>query len=104
MPSHTLGPATEGSPEEPDAEDPASFADGINRKAVAKAVSDLWRDYYWPTKLSVLLLVLSLLWGLALAGWPALDAATPPLLRALSSSALQSLLTLIIGLFIAVNF
>jgi hypothetical protein len=64
----------------------------------------LWRDYYWPTKVAILLLVLSLLWGIALAGWPQLEAASPPLVKALADSSLQSLLTLTIGLFIAVNF
>ena len=69
-----------------------------------EALKDLWRDYHWPTKVTVTLLIISCVLGATLAGWPSIEAGTTPALRLFASDAFRSLLTLTIGLFIAVNF
>ena len=69
-----------------------------------EAIKDLWRDYHWPTKIAAGLLILSCLAGAALAGWPSVEARSGAALRVFTSDAFRTLLTLIIGLFIAVNF
>jgi hypothetical protein len=71
---------------------------------VIDALKDLWRDYHWPTKASVALLILSCIVGATLAGWPSIYAGSNPILRFFASDAFRTLLTLVIGLFIAVNF
>lgn len=72
--------------------------------AVREALADFWRDYHWPTKLTLALILISCVWGMAVAGWPELDASTPPWVRALASDAFRTILTFIIALLIAVNF
>jgi hypothetical protein len=71
---------------------------------VIDALKDLWRDYHWPTKATVALLILSCIVGATLAGWPSIYAGSNPVLRFFASDAFRTLLTLVIGLFIAVNF
>jgi hypothetical protein len=73
-------------------------------RTVSEALKDLWRDYYWPTKATVALLILSCIVGATLAGWPTIYAGSNPVLRFFASDAFRTLLTLMIGLFIAVNF
>ena len=71
---------------------------------VIEALKDLWRDYHWPTKATVALLILSCIVGATLAGWPSIYAGSNPVLKFFASDAFRTLLTLVIGLFIAVNF
>jgi hypothetical protein len=48
---------------------------------VIDALKDLWRDYHWPTKATVALLILSCIVGATLAGWPSIYAGSNPILR-----------------------
>ncbi len=77
---------------------------GLRWGAIGEAVRDLWKDYHWPVKLTLALVILSTLWGAAIVGWPALDADTPPWFRALASDPTRNLLTFAIAFMIAVNF
>jgi hypothetical protein len=73
-------------------------------RAIRQAVEDLWRDYHWPVKLTLALIIASSLWGAAIVGWPELDADTAPFVRALASDPARNLMTFVIAFLIAVNF
>ena len=77
---------------------------GLKWDAIREAVQDLWRDYHWPVKLTLALIVVSSLWAATLAGWPHLGEDLPPLLQALASDPARNLLTFVIAFLIAVNF
>lgn len=68
------------------------------------ALADFWRSYRWPTRITVFLVVLSLLWGAAAAGWPEIAAGLPRIVLALLSDPTRTLLTLLGALFIAIHF
>lgn len=76
----------------------------LRARQVIQALKDLWRVYHWPTKLVAAVLILSCLVGATLAGWPSIPAGSNPVLRFFASDAFRTLLTLVIALFIAVNF
>lgn len=76
----------------------------LQARPVIEALRDLWRDYHWPTKATAALLILSCIVGATLAGWPTIRVGSNAVLRIFASDAFRTLLTLAIGLFIAVNF
>lgn len=71
---------------------------------IRQAMHDLWLDYNWPVKLTLVLIVLASLWGMVVAGWPGIGAAAPPVVHAMTSDAAVTLLTFLIAFMIAVNF
>ncbi len=83
---------------------PSGRPTGFRSRPAAEALKDLWRDYHWPTKVAAAVLILSCIVGGTLAGWPSIAVGSSPALRVLASDAFRTLLTLTIGLFIAVNF
>lgn len=88
---------------EPQADgDPAARA--ARTRALREALADLWRDYHWPTKLVLALIVVQGVWGAAAAGWPRIEEQAAPVVVALLSDSTQALLTLLIALLVAVDF
>lgn len=76
----------------------------VSARPVLEALKDLWSDYHWPSKGAVALLLLSCIVGGTLAGWPSIEVGSNPALKIFASDAFRTLLTLVIGLFVAVNF
>jgi hypothetical protein len=76
----------------------------LRARWVIEALKDLWQDYHWPTKVVAAVLILSCILGATIAGWPSIRAGSIPVLRFFASDAFRTLLTLMIALFIAVNF
>lgn len=84
--------------------DPRGARRPLRWRPIREALGDFWRDYHWPVKLTLALIVLASFWGMAVAAWPELEAGAGPLVRALSSDSAITLLTFLIAFLIAVNF
>jgi hypothetical protein len=62
------------------------------------------RDYHWPSKMVLTLLVVACLLGAAITGWPRATVHWPGPLRALGSGDTETLLALMLALFVAIRF
>jgi hypothetical protein len=76
----------------------------LNLRSVGRAVRDMNRDYHWPSKIVLTLLVVACLLGAAIAGWPRATSNWPGPLRALGSGDMETLLALVLALLVAIRF
>ncbi|HEY5822187.1 MAG TPA: hypothetical protein VIT20_09440 [Propionibacteriaceae bacterium] len=76
----------------------------LNSHSVGEALRDFWATYHWPTKVALLLLVSSCVLSAVFAGSPGIEDGANPALRVFASGAFQTIVTLMIALFIAINF
>jgi hypothetical protein len=83
---------------------PEPSRSGLNLRSVGRAVRDMNRDYHWPSKVVLTVLVVACLLGAAITGWPRGTAHWPGPLRALGSGDMETLLALILALLVAVRF
>jgi hypothetical protein len=89
------------------AENPRPELETVERltlRDINEALGELWRNYHWPIKIAVAVVIVQGLWGAIVSGWPQLGAALPPIATALLSTSAQYLVTLIIAFFVLVNF